>query len=400
MLPAVVFAVFVASYALGSNAARQHVQEAFTSESPLPRIAIPREHPLSVGPLYDDPELVSDEQLAAVLRKVRPKFPPEQLKPNFVEHALRTWGLAARFEDPAVMSGEQLKDFLVDHGRYLASWGDTTKPLLEDRADGVAVRWGKETGASVHHDHWLASLTEAGISLHEPVFTPQRRDRTIHAVLQAALCDFDLDEREVEWSAMAFGLWLPPQTTWTTRDGRELSFDLIARRLMRGDRNLGVCCGTHRVYSLMLLVRLDDEHDILSDPVRAEAWAWLEQVRDQLIASQFEDGHWPSNWPEGRQAVEHPVNDPRHKQVIATGHHLEWLAIAPKELHPPRERIHKAAEWVIRTTLEQSESDILERYTFFTHVGNALALWRNTRPSVFWQQWEAAHPWTRVGQAF
>ena len=36
-------------------------------------------------------------------------------------------------------------------------------------------------------------------------------------VLQEALRDFRLDETEVEWSALAFGLWIAPQKTWTTR---------------------------------------------------------------------------------------------------------------------------------------------------------------------------------------
>ena len=47
---------------------------------------------------------------------------------------------------------------------------------------------------------------------------------------------------------------------------------------------------------------------------------------------------------------------------------------------------------MIQTTTEQSDSDIAGKYTFFSHVGNALALWRKTHPSDFWMKWEAAHP--------
>ena len=89
-----------------------------------------------------------------------------------------------------------------------------------------------------------------------------------------------------------------------------------------------------------------------------------------------------------------PIDDPLFKKVIATGHHLEWLAIAPKELHPPREMILKAADWVIKTTTEQTDKEIGERYTFFSHVGNALALWRKTHPADFWMKWQAEHPET------
>ena len=87
-----------------------------------------------------------------------------------------------------------------------------------------------------------------------------------------------------------------------------------------------------------------------------------------------------------------PIEEELYKKVISTGHHLEWMAIAPTELHVSREQILKAADWVIKTTIEQSDSDIGSRYTFFSHVGNALALWRKTHPADFWMKWQIDHP--------
>lgn len=389
---AVFLAAFAGAYAVASSTTRQMLVEDLGINVPVARIDVPREQALVIAPLYDDAEVVSDDELAAVLWKVQPRFSKSQLKPNYVEHALRTWWIKAQFADPEVMSGEAMKDYLVDHGKYLASWGDKVEPLLQDYNDGVSIRWGKSEGASVHHDHWLACLTEAGIGIDEPVFTPTHRGRTIRDVVQRAMRDFRVDEIETEWTSLALGLWLAPQKSWVNRDGREVSFDLLAQRLMRGERSLGVCSGTHRVYSLMALIRLDDEFQILSADARAEVWKYLEGVRDAITASQFPDGHWPSNWPQGAAALTNPNKDEDYKQVIATGHHLEWLAIAPRELHPPRDQILKAADWLIRTTREQSTSEILQRYTFFSHVGNALALWRNTHPADFWMAWEAKHP--------
>ena len=381
----------VGSYAAGSAVTR-HQLLVEAGGARLASVAeVPRETPLIVEPLYDDPEVVSDEELAAVLSKLQPSFPREKLKPNYVEHALRTWRLKARFADPKAMSGDAMKEFLTDHSLYLASWGEKIPPLLLDEANSVAIRWGKEEGASVHHDHWLACLTEAGVGLHEPVFTPSRR-REIADVLQEALRDFRLDESEVEWSAMAFGLWIAPQKSWTTRQGRTLSFDLLADRLMRGHKRFGVCSGTHRLYSLVVLIRLDDDHDILSDETRARIMDHLKSVRDLIAVCQFEDGHWPSNWSDGAEALTKPIEEELYKKVIATGHHLEWMAIAPQELHVPREQILKAADWVIKTTKEQSASDIAGKYTFFSHIGNALALWRKTHPADFWMKWQAEHP--------
>lgn len=387
----IVVMALVASYAAGSVSTRQNLLNEVTGTRFAPPVTIPREKPLVIEPLYDDPELVTDEELAAVLAKIQPRFPHERLKPNYVEHALRTWWIKSQFADPKVMSGEAMKEFLTNHGEYLASWGPKIPPLLQDEETGVAIRWGKEEGASVHHDHWLACLTEAGIGLHEVVSTPNR-NREVADVLQEALRDFRPDESEVEWSAMAFGLWIAPQKSWTARDGRVLSFDLLADRLMRGHKRFGVCGGTHRLYSLIVLLRLDDDHDIISDETRNRIMDHMRSVRDTITVCQFEDGHWPSNWAEGADALKKPIDDELYKKVIATGHHLEWMAIAPQELHVPREQILKAADWVIKTTCEQSASDIGSRYTFFSHVGNALALWRKTHPADFWMQWQADHP--------
>ena len=358
---------------------------------------IERQEPLVIAPLYDDPGVVSDEELAAVLVQVQPRFPPNNLRPNHVEHALRTWHVDAEFQDPAVMSGTDMRDLLLDNGRFMLSWGPDIPPLLEDRPTGVYVRWGHETGASVHHDHTLACLSEAGVALDQPVRSPGRPNGTLQQMIEQAIYDFDLDERETEWSAMGFGLWLPPQKEWVNGHRRNLSFDMIARRQMRGGKTYGVCGGTHRVYSLMSLVRLDDEFDILSDEVRGEAMDYLRSVRDILIVTQHEDGHWPYNWPDGEAALEKPENYEAYKDVIATGHHLEWLAIAPKELHPPHEMIQKAADWIIENTTSKTKAEILDNYTFYSHVGNALSLWRKTRAPVFWKKWEAEHPFQPEG---
>lgn len=386
-------AAVVQSYAISSPEQRQQSLRKLNSGWGAPVVPVPRETPLVIEPLYDDPEVVSDEELAAVLTRVQPRFRKKALTPNYVEHALRAWGANATFLDPKMMSGEAMKDFLVDHGQFLASWGESTPPLLQDRQDGVAIRWGLEDGASVHHDHWLACLSEAGVPLREPVFTPSQRRKQMNDVLQEALRDFRVDEIEIEWSALAFGLWIAPQKSWiTTTQGREVSFDLIAERLISGPKKFGTCLGTHRVYSLMVLVRLDDQHDILSDRVRERAMKYLLSVRDLITASQFPDGHWSANWMDGANALTNSVPDGIVDQVTATGHHLEWLAIAPIELHPPRAAIRKAADWIIQTTAAQSKSEFGQRYTYFSHVGNALALWRKTHPAEFWRKWEAVHP--------
>ena len=380
------------AFLLAPSEAKRLVKQELTGKPAVQPVEITRTEPIRIEPLYDRPEMVSDEDLAAVLWQVRPKFKRKGLRPNLVEHAIRTWSKDAVFNDPAVLSGKELEKFLLDNSTFMLSWGENAMPLLEDRKEGIGVNWGRVRSVSVHHDHMLACVSEAGVHLDEPVFLPTQRRATVKNIVQESLRDFRLDERETEWTAMAFGLWLPPTKQWRSADGRLMSFDLLAERLIRGRLEKGVCSGTHRVYSLILLWRLDEKFDILSDPIQKKVYDHLAQVRDLITASQFEDGHWPSNWDEGARALSNPRDDKLKDKVIATGHHLEWLAIAPQQLHPPRENIDRAARWIIETTKQQSEEEIFLRYTFFSHVGSALALWRKTHPSDFWRQWIRKHP--------
>ena len=121
------------------------------------------------------------------------------------------------------MSGPLMTDYLLNTVHSVASWGTDHEPLLQRRGnDGIYVGWKSETRASVHHDHMLASLAEAGVSLNHFVSTPARRT-TLQEVFEESLRDFRLDERETEWPAMVFTSYLAPRRTseWKTRRGEQ-----------------------------------------------------------------------------------------------------------------------------------------------------------------------------------
>ena len=386
--------VFAVSYAGMSLDGKNKLRVAVHLEEVYPEIDVPREKPWMITPLYNDPNIISDEELAAVLKRVRPRFFPKQLKSNYVEHAIRMWGVDATFQDPRVMSGRQMLDYLTDYGKQLASWGDDVEPMFKDVPHGIQVEWGRKQGVSVHHDHWLACLTESGVSLNEPIFTPgDRAHQTIKDVLRQAMYDFRIDERETDWSVMSFGSWLPPQKSWPVAEGRQVSFDILADRLMRGHLRYGTCAGTHRVFSLMALLRIDDEYDIVSDEIRARIIERLKEVRDCLMECQYEDGHWPYDWWNGAEAITHPEEHPEYRKVIATGHHIEYFSVAPKELHVPHDQILKAARWAIKKTIEAPDEEIFDNYTFYTHVANGLSWWRQVSPGTFWKEWQKTHPY-------
>jgi len=391
----IVLAAFGTAYLRANPEIRHRVQEElpYVQTELFTPVPVNRELPIPISRPYNRPDLVSDEDLAAVLSQIQPIFERHEMKPNFVEHALRAWGVDATFQNPKAISGQDMLSFLTDTASFAESWGQKIKPLLQERPHGIGIHWGTDTGASYHHDHLLACVTEANAPLNTPVYGPSRQNATLYNVLQEAMRDFRLDEKEVEWTVMAFGLWICPQKEWIGAEGRHYSFDLLADRLLRGERTKGVCAGTHRVYSLLLLIRLDDEFQILSPEVRKNVYKYLEEVRDAIAASQFEDGHWTSNWPDGKLAVEKPLEEPVYRHVIATGHHLEWMSIAPRDLLIPDAQIKKAMDWCIQNTKKQSHDEIIKMYTFYSHIGAALANWRQVRAADFWRDWEKTHPY-------
>ena len=119
-----------------------------------------RNEPLVIAPQYDDERVVTDQQLAMVLDKLRPRLANERAKINHVDHALRMWGAEATFAHPDCLTGRQMRDLLLEHKTFVKSWGDEVKPLLIQRAGGVAVRTAEGKATASHVDHTLAALAE------------------------------------------------------------------------------------------------------------------------------------------------------------------------------------------------------------------------------------------------
>ena len=96
---------------------------------------------------------------------------------------------------------------------------------------------------------------------------------------------------------MVMALCLPPHNAWIDTEGQEVTFDRLAARLMREDVPRGVCFGNHRLHTLTVFLRIDDEHKILSPAVRGEIIAFLTEKTRLLVQHQHADGYWDGNWP-------------------------------------------------------------------------------------------------------
>jgi hypothetical protein len=349
----------------------------------------PSAEPARIQPVRDVPEVVSDEQLVSVLNRLRPQFRGPEPKINFVDHALRFWGVGAAFGDETSLSGVEMRELLTDHRRFRDAWGKRTRPFLLPNTEGdvpyLAFRTKSGLATASHYDHTLAGLAEVGTPLDYPVNTPGG-EMPLRSAFDFSRDMFSINQGEYEWSTMVFLLYMPHVKSWFTSEGQEVTWDLLADRLMRQRLANGVCYGNHRLYALAMMLQLDVEHHLLSEAGRATVVAYLSDVSRRLAETQNEEGCWDGRWPgeewDGPQPthVEGPLGI-KGDRLLATGHTLEWWAIAPDEVLPPREVPVKAGQWLVTEIESLSDAEIRQYYTFLSHAGRALALWRGRFPA-------------------
>ena len=349
------------------------------------RYALPRfpKEPRRVGPLHDRPNDISDAELSRLLWKLRPRFRQPKSQVNHVDHALRFWGVEAKFADEDCLSGEEMRALLLDYRRFKSNWGDETEPFLNQTSThGVRARVAEGVATASHVDHTLATLAEVGTPLDYPIVLDDGEAK-VWDLLRQAVRDFSLNQVEYEWSVLAFALYTPSRTEWFTSEKQRISFDRLAQRIMRQDLPQGVCYGNHRLYTLAVLLRLQDETPLLSAGVQAEVTQFLTEMTARLVKNQKADGSWDRDWagPLPAGASDGPGSNPLGNRILATGHALEWWAIAPKSLHPPEETLQRGLRWLVTTIDKLDRRGVDTNYTFLTHAGRALAFWRKRWPA-------------------
>jgi hypothetical protein len=344
-----------------------------------------RPAPLVVAPLYDDPAVISDEQLARLLAKIRLRFGGSNTPLGAVDHGLRFSGPTAEFEDADMMDGEDLLRLLVDHRRFAEVYGQRERPLLiPTAAGGVEVRALQGPASASHVDHTIASLAEIGTPLDFPIVTPGGGS-TYRAMVEESLRGFSLNQPEYEWSALTYALLARPTPGWTTGEGQEMTFDRLAARLRREALPRGVCSANHRLHALVTMLRVDESEQSLGEPrllsgeERERIVEYLQGITARFVEHQHPDGFWNGDWPTSAPATSEPSDretDTLAIRIIVTGHVLEWWALAPELLHPPRQVVVDAAQWLVGTVDGLDPQQVQSYYSYLSHVGRALSLWR------------------------
>jgi hypothetical protein len=345
---------------------------------------------ITIAPRFDEPRVVTDEQLVAVLDRVQPPTAP--LKTNNIVHALRLWGKSADFGDAKVPTGRQMRDYLLDDRVYRHMAGERAPPIFYRDATGLAVRsyddaiTDRDT-SSYHTDDLLATLAETNTPLDAPLYLRDGQ-ATVGQLLDDSLARFHLDRLEYEWSLIAYARYVFPRQHFRNQWGERIHVEQLIDEATGPPLALGPCNGLHRLEALVVLIRADDETRGLRPKSRKKILAHLQHVSELLAQSQTVDGYWTRQWPQGAAAAKASVEQANnvYDRILVTGHHLEWLALAPAEVQPPRETVVRAGQWLVRTLLELDQQDIEAAYGPYTHAARALALWRGKDPYQAWSQ--------------
>ena len=343
---------------------------------------------LSHDPLDDRPQVrvVADRYrrtASAVLARMQPAA--SLADTNQLIHALRLWGPDATFNDPEQMSGHEMLAFCLTMLAF--GWPGPNAPLVQVstarrvRSYRPGDRFAR--GASLHPTDLRPTLAERGAPADTPV-AARGGSTSVRELLETALHNYHPDQFEYEWTAIAYARYLFPIDRWTNRYGQTIRLETLVERLLEEDVWRGVCGGTHRLEALVVLLRADEQAMALSPRLKHRIVTHLAEVSRQLVQSQDPAGCWNKSWHRADDAAT-PSTSTRAEQILVTGHHLEWLALAPPEVLPPRETLIRAGQWLVRAMQEVDDATLHVEYGPFSHAARALCLWRGL---TAWQIWQ------------
>ena len=370
---------------------------------PADERALPRHEPWPVTAAAREDRVCSDEQLAQVLDRVKP--PRDGLTTNHLVHALRLWGPDADFGDPAVPSGRIMLSYLLDDRVFQQLAGSQSPPLWFRGEDGIDVRSyddsaSFQTTSSYHADDVLATLAESGVSLDAPLQLRSGEAR-VADLLKCSLRRFYVDRHEYEWSIIAYARYAHPLTPWRNKFGERIDAEALVKELTDKPAEIGPCDGLHRLEALAVWHRIDEQSPALPPRAKQRMLAYMKQVSHRLVRTQSVEGYWASGWSRSESKAQNPNSKVAelslHDRLLVTGHHLEWLALAPEEVQPPRETIVRAGQWLTRTLLELDDKQLHDAYGPYSHAARALCLWKGIEPRHAWKRAQASEPRTETG---
>jgi hypothetical protein len=355
--------------------------------------------PLRVLPNVPEVSLACRPEV--VDRLTKRLWPKRKARFATILHALRVFEPEAVPPSAGLPTLHEMRSVLFDYN-VSREWYGGHVNLLKTRYGlkyAIDITW--KDASQAHTDQSIALLAELGVSPDHRLQTPAGEAR-VSALLAESMANL-LPSGELEWSAAALAAYLPPQRTWKNRFGQEFSFDQLARWLIAQPPEKASCGGTHALYSLVVLARIDAEVPIFSEGVRDLTGRFLGRMSAAAAAAQQGDGSVKEFWhvdvvaqpwyrelleeagPGGARsgssdrfrAIEARWGDllqGKQGDVHMTGHHLEWLLLLPPARQPPAQFFRRAGEFLIQKLERATDQDIHDHYCPYSHAARVVRL--------------------------
>jgi hypothetical protein len=279
-----------------------------------------------------------------------------------------------------ILHAARLPGSLANHDGWLER--DAKERVMRVRLPNRAIRpsWrglevAEEAGkSSEHRDQLLSTLAECGVPL-DAVIDTREGPYPVREMLRTSINAFHTGQREISWTATAYACYLPPQSTWTNRDGERFSFDGLVDAIIRRSLSQESCSGIHMMLVLTKLLRIDREMKILDPRVRMRLEAYLRRRIAEAVDSQLADGSWPMRWsPTGFGDAAFTPMATGVNRMIVSGHLVEWFHLLPDELKPPTRVVKAACSWIWSQLQATPGDTIVNNFCPYTHAVIALEL--------------------------
>ncbi|AGA28227.1 hypothetical protein [Singulisphaera acidiphila] len=376
--------------------------------------------PLTVRPIV--PAIDARLDGAEITRQTDRLWPERKAPLGEIIHALRVF----RPEDQAPTgrpSFAEMRGVLLN-SESNQGWFNGSLSFIETRHGLRFVPPSARAGhpeQQPHTDQVLSILGELGVPLDAMIRTPAG-DRPVRALFDDAVAEFQI-EQELEWTAVALALYLPPARSWTNRFGEATDFDALARELMGRPLARASCAGTHTLYALAMIHRTDAMVPVLSAPVRDALRDLLTRVSAEVATGQRDDGSFNPRWHRrvtglpwyARYQAMRRSSGPGHdlpdldlegeaadsieQKVLVTGHHVEWTLMLPPEMQMPPKVLAGAAGFLARVLSEASDGEVGHSFCPFSHAARFLRQAASAGPGATIQGADGAGP-TGAGPRF
>ena len=206
--------------------------------------------------------------------------PSHNLGLSLLLHSAAIYGLDMQVPDYPGVRRPKLKELLFNsdlakayfQGSHLfvrTAWGLRNETQQLDRNE-----W--QSALQPHPGQLLCEFAKHGVPLDERL-TVEKRDFHIKDLLGDSIANFNLNDSQLEWIAIALILYLPPQKTWIDKFGNMYSFADLAEELSHRDVDprRQPCYGIHRLEALSILLKVNETHRLLSSECRNRLHTYL-----------------------------------------------------------------------------------------------------------------------------